>query len=116
MPPTWPQYFAIFLSFLAFVLALMSLRAATLAYRQASIRSVKVKSLKRLSSIESELTEIVDSVSTLHDSMKKLRSRIGMRNLRSKPNGADTDLPDPRTDPDGWKRAMRLRLHHPQRK
>ena len=68
-------------------------------------------SLARIAEVEATLTELSDAYSALLASHKKLRSRITMRENRAKAaNGADTDLPDSRTDPDGWKRAMRLQL------
>ena len=67
--------------------------------------------LRRLTDIEVTLTELTDSYDALLESHKKLRSRIGMRKTRedqkTPPNGA---APNPQTDPDGYKRAMRLEL------
>lgn len=66
-------------------------------------------SVKQLTEIETTLTEHDDSLRALHASLKKLRSRAGMREYRARENGADA-VPDPTTDPAGYKRAMRLKL------
>lgn len=66
-------------------------------------------SLARIAEVEATLTDLSDSYASLLAAHKKLRSRITMRANRAKAeNGAD--IPDARTDPDGWKRAMRLQL------
>jgi len=69
-------------------------------------------SLARIAEVEATLTELSDAYDALLKSHKKLRSRIGMRENREKrANGAlEDNMPDARTDPDGWKRAMRLQL------
>ena len=69
-------------------------------------------SLRRMAEVEATLTELSDAYDALLKSHKKLRSRIGMRENRARrANGAkDDDIPDAKTDPDGWKRAMRLKL------
>jgi hypothetical protein len=65
--------------------------------------------LKQLTQLETEMTEHADSIASLHASLKKLRSRVGMRNLRE--NGLDSaSMPDSLRDPAGYKRAMRLKL------
>lgn len=66
--------------------------------------------LAQLTKIQTELTEHADSIKSLHESLAKLRSRVGMRQLREKQN---TDaIPDSKTDPQGWKNHMRLQLHN----
>ena len=66
-------------------------------------------SLRKLAEVESTLTELSDAYDALLESHKKLRSRISMRQLREKRKNG-TDVPDATTDPDGWKREMRLKL------
>lgn len=71
----------------------------------------KAISLKKMADVESSLTELTDAYESLLASHKKLRSRIGMRAVREKRNGADPEgIPDPKVDPAGYKRAMRLKL------
>lgn len=64
--------------------------------------------LKRMAELESEMTEVTDAVAAYGVSLKKLRSRVGMRKVREERN-AD-DVPDHVTDPEGYKRAMRLKI------
>lgn len=66
-------------------------------------------SLKKLTEIELQLTEHEDLLGQVTDGLKKLRSRISMRNLRKQ--RADDEIPDSVTDPQGWKAAMRRQLH-----
>jgi len=66
-------------------------------------------SLRALTEIQVELTEHADSIKALHGSLSKLRSRIGMRNLREK-DAAQDDMPDSKADPAAWKEAMRKKL------
>lgn len=68
-------------------------------------------SLKKMTALEVEMTEITDSVGSLHTSLHKLRSRIGMRDLAKRRKEEDSnELPDPAVDRDGWKREMRKQL------
>lgn len=69
-------------------------------------------SLRQMTALQVEMTEITDSVKSLHTSLHKLRSRIGMRDLAKRREGEQIDaLPDSKLDPEGWKREMRKRLH-----
>lgn len=68
-------------------------------------------SLKRMSKLEAEMTDIVDSVASIHESLRKLRSRVGMRKVRADRENAADVIPDSKTDPAGYKRHMRLQLH-----
>lgn len=78
-----------------------------------SAQNKRSVSLKKLAQVESELTELTDAYDALITSHKKLRSRIGMRNIREQRNGAaDDGIPDPTVDPAGYKRAMRLKLQN----
>lgn len=60
----------------------------------------------RLAQVDAEIAELTDSVASLSKTMKKLAGRQAMRDHRAKSNGS---VPDSRDDPDGYKRAMRLR-------
>lgn len=95
---------AVFASFLAFG----SYRRAKYCAEFVAQKNARSVSLKRLSEIEAEMTELTDSVVALQTSMKKLRSRIGMRHNRERGNG--DGCPDPATDPEGYKRHMRQKL------
>ena len=69
------------------------------------------KSLAKLTKIEAELTEHADSIASLHQTLHKLRSRVGMRELRQREKTQDIAAePDARTDPAGWKQHMRVKL------
>ena len=63
------------------------------------------------------LQELDDQHDALAASHKRLRSRVGMRELRArKKNGQNDDaeapdLPEPSRDVDEWKRQMREKLH-----
>ena len=71
----------------------------------------KSLTLSQLTKIQTDLTEHADSITHLNKSLGKLRSRIGMRNLREKrENGGDDDEPDPVKEPEAYKRYMRRKL------
>jgi len=66
--------------------------------------------IKKLTEIECELTEHEDSISALHKSLRKLRSRVSMRENRSRSSSDGETVPDSKTDPAGYKRYMRNKL------
>jgi hypothetical protein len=66
------------------------------------------------------MTELDDNHEALAASHKRLRSRVGMRELRARrkepQNAAEADLADKypdtaETDREKWKREMRIKLH-----
>lgn len=67
-------------------------------------------SLSKLAEIEASLSELLDAYDALLASHKKLRARIGMRHNRAAQRESESDIPDPKTDPAGYKRVMRLKL------
>ena len=74
-------------------------------------RNARSVTMARMAEVEVALTDLTDAYDALLASHKKLRSRIGMRKVREKrENGAESDMPDPRIDPSGYKRAIRLKL------
>ena len=109
---------AVIVSVLAAVAAIRSARSSQVAcdYARAihewmddnSKRSI---GLKKIAELQLAVTDHADLISGLYDGLKKLRSRSGMRELREKRKVDGSDLPDPKLDPEGWKKAMRLRLH-----
>lgn len=60
-----------------------------------------------VAALSAELTDLRDAYESLLASHKKLRARITMRQHRANGKDPDTDVPDWRTDPQGYKRAMR---------
>ncbi len=79
---------------------------AAVAYHEADRRA---PSLKRVADIECELTELKDAYDSLLTSHKKLRSRIGMRELRDQTPARDPDgMPAP--DSPDWKKQARVAL------
>lgn len=66
--------------------------------------------LGKIAEIETQLTELTDAYGALLDSHKKLRSRIGMRANRAAKDAESGGIPDPKVDPAGYKRVMRLKL------
>lgn len=108
---------AVSLAFFAIALwiSVRAYRYSGAAWQYVQNMNAESQSLAEIARISADLTELHDAYSALLSSHKKLRSRVGMREVRERrKNGADAptdgDLPDPRVDPEGWKRAMRLRL------
>lgn len=95
---TYPQI-GLFLT--CFVAIFLSIRAYLLISRAYSNIETCIKwvrdeneasvSLRRMAEVESTLTDLLDSYQNLLDSHKKLRSRIGMRELREKRANEEPD-------------------------
>jgi len=107
------SYLQVINSVLAVLAVVIALRAAYVAketQRWVEVSNKKSVGLKQLTQLSAEMAEHADSIAALSKSMRTLRSRKSMRDLRAgKSNGSD--VPDPATDPEGWKRHMRLQLH-----
>jgi len=69
------------------------------------------KTLRQLTDIEATLTEHEDSLVAVQSTLKKLRSRIGMRELRARKDANGSDIPDAKEDPAAWKAYMRKKIH-----
>ena len=58
--------------------------------------------------LEIEVQALRNAYESTKDSLKRINSRYAMREKRAKGrNGAD--LPDPETDPEGWRSAMQTK-------
>lgn len=108
--------FAFFLFLLcsaAVLIVIWMLRLAT--YCRDSVAFVqnqnkRAVSLARIAEVETTLTELLDAYNSLLESHKKLRSRIGMRNLREKRgNGVDLDASPPAGEADRASYKSKLR-------
>lgn len=57
-----------------------------------------------------ETEALANSYNSVRESVKRINSRYAMREKRAADaktsGGADPDLPDPATDPDGWRAAI----------
>lgn len=103
----WLSFFGAISAGLIAVLAYAMAYQAREIVRTQNRRSV---ALRQIAELSGEVTQLQDAYNSLLESHKKLRSRIGMRDVRRRrANGAD-ELPDPMHDPAGYKRAMRLKL------
>ena len=65
--------------------------------------------LKRIAELECEMTETRDAVEAYGVSLKKLRSRVGMRKVRDDRANNDGE-PDSTAHPEEWKRWKRAQL------
>lgn len=101
------------ISVVALWLAAQSAAHATAMATYVEEANEKSVTLKTMAELSAEVTDLRDAYESLLQSHKKLRSKIGMREVRARrKNNADRDqdVPDPRDDPDGYKRAMRAKL------
>lgn len=116
LPTGYAHVMNVFVELGLHAVALLAALGATFiaigAARHVDERNARSISLKKLTEIQVELTEHADSIASLHASLKKLRSRVGMREKRARElnNGPEDTVPDSRTDPDGYKKAMRIKL------
>ena len=101
---------AIFGALFAILASVFAFLIANQARRFVWTQNKRSVGLKRLTEIETELTEAVDSIQSLHDSLRKLRARVGMREARAAKAANGSGIPDSTDDPAGYKRAMRLKL------
>jgi len=115
---TYLAVYAAFASLCAVVFSYFALKKSRQAamyaqsmYQYISAENKRSKTLKQLTEHEAELTDHADSIAQLNKTMKSLRSRIGMRQLRDARKENGSDIPDPKTDPAGWKAYMRAKLH-----
>jgi len=69
--------------------------------------------IAKLTEFEAEMTMHADLINALRDSMKKLRSRIHMRNLNT--DRPSDGPPDPNKDPQAWKAYMNAQLVNGER-
>ena len=96
-----------------FVVLSMWIRAIGIYARNAvhyiETQNKRSVSLAKIAEVESSLTELLDSYDSLLKSHKKLRSRIGMREVREKRKLED-DPPMSTEGKEQWKREMRLKL------
>ena len=113
--------FLLAVGLLAAVWAAISWRRADQAYKyceqvhewvayEQEHSSTNSKTTAMIAKMNLDLTNQDDILHQLADGLKKLRSRTGMRELRDKRSVNGGDIPDPQTDPDGWKRYMRKEL------
>lgn len=117
--------FSTYFSVIAAFVALVSLIYSAFALRKArraiewcnsAVRylqheNTNDKTLREMAELQAELTSQADSIAALGKTLKSLRSRVGMRELRAKREESGSDIPDPKSDPDAWKRYMRKELH-----
>lgn len=97
---------------LTLVFALISLILSCVACVLASARWRASKVRKELGLLRVAYADLYELYSALQDSHKRLRSRIGMRELREKrKQNPESTVPDPNSDPDGWKKYMRTQIH-----
>ena len=93
------------LSGFALLIALIAVSMAIYAVGVTREKSVRSISLRRMSKLEAEMTDIVDALATVRESMHKMRSRQNMKRLR---NGDALDTDEP-TEPEAWYRWARAK-------
>lgn len=74
---------------------------------------------RQIAELEIANSDLASAFDALKSSHRKLAARVGMRDKRERDrlandgsgNGMPKGMPDPNTDPDAWKRAMRAKIH-----
>ena len=106
LPTEVVNYLALFFAFSAFFVAVLAFSVARQARRMADVRFRRSAALRQLAAIQTELTELADSIASYGASLKKLRARVGMREARAaKANGSQ-----PPADPAAYKAHLREQL------
>lgn len=98
------------LIYVSFALALLSIVLSVAAFQLAMTR---YRNLRDIRAMQLHLAELEDLHEALSASHKRLRSRVGMRELRSRRKAADNGFdshPSAPMDPEEWKKQKRLEL------
>lgn len=98
---------------LLYVALTFSVFALAISYFAVRFAYARVKNLRSHQNIIHHLHELEDMHEALSASHKRLRSRVGMRELRARrKNGDDgsTDHPSAEFDPEAWKKEQRLKI------
>lgn len=103
MFPTYLSALALLFGLFAVVYAFYARAYANDCFLYVSQKNVRSETLKQLTELQTEMTEITDSVVALQKSMTKLRGRIQARTVNeSKSNSGE--------DPEDWKRRTNQQL------
>ena len=98
------------ISLFALVFAVVAVMYAISAVKFVRTYNKKSVALAKLAELEAELTDQADAISQVNSSLKKLRSRITMRQRREDESNS-SDVPDASKDPEAWKQHMRQQIH-----
>lgn len=105
LPTLAAALIAVVAAFSAMLAARRSSRHAANCLRLASELAQELRKTKRL---ESQVSELDDAWTKSLDQLKRLRSRVGMRDLRERMNAEDEG--ERRLQGAAWKQAMRAKL------
>ena len=103
------------LSTVAVLIALLAVGVSLRAVLITREKSVRAISLRRMTKLESEMTDLVDSLTAIRKAMHKMRSRQNMQRLR---NGSDVEEggePDAEKEPEAWYRWARAKHLSPSK-
>jgi hypothetical protein len=98
------------LLYVSLALSVLSLVLAGFAFQLAMARYRNLRDVRAIALHLSELEDLHEALSASH---KRLRSRVGMRELRAKrKNGEDgyDNHPSADFDPEQWKKEQRLKI------
>lgn len=90
-----------FLAFFAVGVAVMALRKAE------TVRIVQLE--RRLDGLELRTEAAVNDYQSVRDTVRRINSRVAMREKRDRDRRDDAEEPDPDKDPRAWKQAMQLK-------
>lgn len=99
---SWPISAALCLSFCAALASAWSLFRMRSRHRHRTLE-------KRLNDMECDLAEMRDKVSALDSAARRAYGRLSQQKRRDSSTQGGDGLPDPQTDPEGWKREMMKR-------
>lgn len=93
----------------AILCLLAAISAALYARRVVALPRAKLRSIElRIESLENSVSEWSQTVTDLANSLKMTRVRAA--STHASKARTDDGLPDPFTDPDGWRKAMNKRI------
>lgn len=96
---SWVLTASLCLSICAVLVALWSLFQMRSRHRHRTLE-------KRLNDMECDLAEMRDKVSALDSAARRAYGRLSQQKRRDSSTQDAAGFPDPKSDPDGWKREM----------
>lgn len=101
MSVTFPAIFVAAIALATLVAAV----SAVISLRRAENRRL-INLERAVADYRTETEALANSYDGLRETLKRINSRTRMRELRAERKNGSDGLPDPNTDPEGWRDAM----------
>jgi len=103
----WSATFSVSTAVVCVCCAIIAVWSARNAARVAASPLAKLRSSEsRIASLETSVSELTELQTELANRLKMMR----VRNSTAGPRSSAETIPDPHRDPDGWRKAMNLKI------